>query len=390
MKKTFSFMLSIFFGIVAYLLVSNSGEIYNSYKEKSAVNEDKPSQEQIEEFEAKTRDKCFYYYENLPDDDKDAYLTLYYGFISYDDSIFFENTKSDIKDIITAVLYDNPEIFWVDYKYEYSISDKTTLFSPDYRLTDDEVDKMQVSIDKKIDEIMSVVNTLATDYEKELYIHDIIIENTQYDISTLNNMGDTVYSVLVSGKSICEGYARATQILLDKAGIKNYLITGESKTEEKNEPHMWNIVNIDGENYHLDTTWDDLNDEIDTVYFYFNVTDAYISRDHTILNPTNNMCNSEKANYFVKENAIIYTYNGFSGHINRSAKALSDGKNEVMFYFVNHSDYVKALNDLEKDNGFFKYVYSTVKKSNKNYKTNTVDYNTAEDYNYLSVVFKEG
>ena len=126
-----------------------------------------------------------------------------------------EVQEEDLKDVFTAVLYDNPDMFWVDYEYDYMVYSDSVAFSPKYRLTEDEVKTMQDSVNDKIDEIMTEVNKLDSDYEKELYIHDYIIENTEYDISTLENMGDTVHSVLVSGKSICGGYARTVQILLD-------------------------------------------------------------------------------------------------------------------------------------------------------------------------------
>jgi hypothetical protein len=49
---------------------------------------------------------------------------------------------------------------------------------------------------------------------------------------------------------------------------------------EKNEPHMWNLVTINGRNYHLDPTWDDVDDRIR--YTFFNVTTDSITRTHTI------------------------------------------------------------------------------------------------------------
>ena len=233
------------------------------------------------------------------------------------------------------------------------------------------------------------VNKLDSDYEKELYIHDYIIENTEYDISTLEKMGDTVHSVLVSGKSICEGYARTVQILLDKLGIENYLVTGDTESDGEILPHMWNIVNIDGDNYHLDVTWDDLNDEFDTVYFYFNVTDEYISRDHYKINPQNNNCNSTKSNYFVKENTLVYTYKGYSNLVQQSVDALLKD-NTVELCFAENADYKKALKDLENDNGFFKYVDTVINKSKRKLNKNIVDYHTLDAHNYLCIEFKEG
>ena len=389
MKKIIAFIVGITIGLVIYLALGNVDNVVNAIIENNEIVQDRPTDSQIEQFETKKETKCFYYYDNLSQDEKTAYLTLYYGFVEYDDSIRMEVQEEDLKDVFTAVLYDNPDMFWVDYEYDYMVYSDSVAFSPKYRLTEDEVKTMQDSVNDKIDEIITEVNKLDSDYEKELYIHDYIIENTEYDISTLENMGDTVHSVLVSGKSICEGYARTVQILLDKLGIENYLVTGDTESDGEILPHMWNIVNIDGDNYHLDVTWDDLNDEFDTVYFYFNVTDEYISRDHYKINPQNNNCNSTKSNYFVKENTLVYTYKGYINLVQQSVDALLKD-NTVELCFAENSDYKKALKDLEDDNGFFKYVDTVINKSKRKLNKNIVDYHTLDAHNYLCIEFKEG
>ena len=389
MKKIIAFIVGITIGLVLYLALGNVDNVVNAIIENNEIVQDRPTDSQIEQFETKKETKCFYYYDNLSQDEKTAYLTLYYGFVEYDDSIRMEVQEEDLKDVFTAVLYDNPDMFWVDYEYDYMVYSDSVAFSPKYRLTEDEVKTMQDSVNDKIDEIMTEVNKLDSDYEKELYIHDYIIENTEYDISTLENMGDTVHSVLVSGKSICEGYARTVQILLDKLGIENYLVTGDTESDGEILPHMWNIVNIDGDNYHLDVTWDDLNDEFDTVYFYFNVTDEYISRDHYKINPQNNNCNSTKSNYFVKENTLVYTYKGYNNLVQQSVDALLKD-NTVELCFAENADYKKALKDLENDNGFFKHVDTVINKSKRKLNKNIVDYHTLDAHNYLCIEFKEG
>lgn len=389
MKKIIAFIVGITIGLVIYLALGNVDNVVNAIIENNEIVQDRPTDSQIEQFETKKETKCFYYYDNLSQNEKTAYLTLYYGFVEYDDSIRMEVQEEDLKDVFTAVLYDNPDMFWVDYEYDYMVYSDSVAFSPKYRLNEDEVKTMQDSVNDKIDEIMTEVNKLDSDYEKELYIHDYIIENTEYDISTLENMGDTVHSVLVSGKSICEGYARTVQILFDKLGIENYLVTGDTESDGEILPHMWNIVNIDGDNYHLDVTWDDLNDEFDTVYFYFNVTDEYISRDHYKINPQNNNCNSTKSNYFVKENTLVYTYKGYNNLVQQSVDALLKD-NTVELCFAENADYKKALKDLENDNGFFKYVDTVINKSKRKLNKNIVDYHTLDAHNYLCIEFKEG
>ena len=132
-----------------------------------------------------------------------------------------------------------------------------------------------------------------------------------------------------------------------------------------------------------------MNDEFDTVYFYFNVTDDYILRDHYKINPQNNNCNSTESNYFVKGNAVVYTYKGYNNLIQQSVDALLKD-NKVEFHFVDNTDYLNAVKDLENDNGFFTYVDIVVDKSKRKLNKNIVDYSTLDNHNYLRIEFKEG
>ena len=57
---------------------------------------------------------------------------------------------------------------------------------------------------------------------------------------------------LLKGTAVCSGYAKAYEAMLDAAGIPNETITGYAGGY-----HAWNLVQVDGQWYHVDTTWDD-------------------------------------------------------------------------------------------------------------------------------------
>ncbi|SFR71548.1 transglutaminase domain-containing protein [Anaeromicropila populeti] len=120
-------------------------------------------------------------------------------------------------------------------------------------------------VEKKVGEILSTLYLeQKTDYEKIKKIHDYIIETVAYDISVKNN---SAYDALINHSSACMGYANLTYIMLTEAGISCRVITGEAHEE----PHAWNIVQIDNLWYNLDCTWDDpigaKNDEYRYLYF---------------------------------------------------------------------------------------------------------------------------
>ena len=91
-------------------------------------------------------------------------------------------------------------------------------------------------------------------------------------------------SVLVGdGLAVCEGLSRAYQYLLYRCGINSTLISGTAA----GGGHMWNMVKVDGEWYHIDVTWDDpitTTGEQVLRYNYFLVSDAKIKENHTISN----------------------------------------------------------------------------------------------------------
>lgn len=185
-----------------------------------------------------------------------------------EDTILEENLRI----AFSAVLLDHPEIFWVGNSYQtlYNSDNKSYYIKIDYDITDkSEIAEMQKKLDDKINILLSQLTNMSY-FEKELFFHNYLCRSVSYNKSeTKNNSDYTVYGALVSGKAVCEGYAKAMKLLCNKAGINCLLVRGKLINDDS--PHMWNIVEIAGEWYQLDVTWDD--SETGTVYKYFNITD---------------------------------------------------------------------------------------------------------------------
>lgn len=388
MKKKLSFIIVFIFLLTSILLVIPIKDNLNELRINKEVEDDKPSQEELSEFYKLLEDDTYFYYNNLNDNDKEIYKTMYVSFMNFEETFYLDTTENALKEIFVAVLYDNPHIFWVKNNYSYTEYEKAIMFCPEYRHTVDQANEITNQLNDKIDEIISEVEFLPSEYEKELFIHDFVCENTEYDLN-VEAFTDTAYEAILNGKAICEGYARAIQILLNAVDIDNYLIVGNAISNGKSEPHMWNVVNIDNFNYHLDATWNDSTDEDRITYFYFNVTDEYIMGDHMDLNIINNDCIHNGANYFVMENAYVSDYDGFNEHIKRSALTLKKGSNNLEFYFEDSKDFMESVNDIENDNNFFNFISTAVYQSGRNLNANEIEYYTYDTYNYLCITFKE-
>lgn len=66
-------------------------------------------------------------------------------------------------------------------------------------------------------------------------------------------------------------------------GLSSILISGEGYSYERWGGHAWNLVNVDGKLYHIDTTWDDpvASDIRDLLrYKYFLIDDQTMSLNH--------------------------------------------------------------------------------------------------------------
>ena len=139
---------------------------------------------------------------------------------------------------------------------------------------------------------------MNSDYEKELYVHDYIIDNCTYEKSDSNALIYTSYGCLVEGKAVCEGISKAMQLLLVNCGVKCQTVTGARNTE----PHMWNIVKVNGNWYHVDTTWDAAG--FLQRYDYLNLSDKLIQKTHKInkLSKTSeDFSRTDRLNFYLPE-----------------------------------------------------------------------------------------
>ena len=106
-------------------------------------------------------------------------------------------------------------------------------------------------VEQKVQEILKELNLDGkTEYQKVKAIHDYIVENVNYDLSTEQN---TAYTALINQVSACQGYATLMYKMLTDAKIECRIIGGSTD----GTPHAWNIVKVDGAWYNVDCTWDD-------------------------------------------------------------------------------------------------------------------------------------
>ncbi|HEY4784695.1 MAG TPA: transglutaminase domain-containing protein [Bacteroidales bacterium] len=130
-------------------------------------------------------------------------------------------------------------------------------------------DKIASKVDKTTDlKTLSdnLTQNLTDTSDKYRAIFTWVATNISYDIDAMDkpNPGETnPEEVIITGKSVCEGYANLFQALCEQSGLVCKTISGwtknfPSKIKEalpRNTTHAWNAVKIKGKWYLCDVTW---------------------------------------------------------------------------------------------------------------------------------------
>lgn len=171
--------------------------------------------------------------------------------------------------VLDLLCIEHPELYWVEigdipYGVTPEPNGKSALiidFSRQLLLDYDNVAQAGsdgAKADKLATQIAQQALEKKGDYERLRYVHDWILEHCEYKYT-----GGKAYSytgVFGDGMAICEGYAKAFQLITQKMGYNCVLVCGDASLngEEKNA-HMWNAIQIGNKWYMVDATWDDLD-----------------------------------------------------------------------------------------------------------------------------------
>jgi len=286
-------------------------------------------------------------------------------------------TEYQMRMVLDAYIYDHPEVFWLDSKYLYLVDseDKTTI-ELCCTIEGEELLNAKKSFNAKLDEIISNAPKNATAYEIELYVHDYLVNNCDYDYEAVDDEDDNAYSAygaIVEKSAVCSGYSKAFQILCNKLGVECISILGESHDEN----HQWNAVRLDDNWYQVDVTWDDSENGEITQYDYFNLTDEAMYKDHTVWElysevedtyldgDTYNIfvpeCTSETYNYYNYSCVTITDIYNSDEIVEYIAKSAQESKKCADFLIDKSLDYADTVELLIYEG----YMYEWIEKANK-------------------------
>ena len=333
-------------------------------------------------------ENTFFYYNELSENQKKAFKTLYDGIEHFEKRICVKENNlnmSDIEKVINVLYFDCPELFNVSKEYNYDIKKgRVTYVYPTYRYSHDKYERMKEEINASCLKLFSQISG-KNDFEKELEIHDYIIENTTYCVSTDNC--NNLYGALVENKANCNGYSSAFLYLLRKANILSAQVIGSTSTNQTIADHSWNLIKLNGQYYYIDVCW---NDNIDNIshYAFFNMNyESMLSTRSIIAQKELGGIPSENNttfNYYIKNNLVADDYEeGVQILKKELIRANNDNLNvfsfqckdvEIMMNIL--EDIQPILNDIATEN---KIIISSCKYSTIEH-GNTI---IIHDFNYL-------
>ena len=193
-------------------------------------------------------------------------------------------SEAEVRTTSKALTDDHPEIFWLTGTIGFYTDESMTVIQTYSNFSPEEVGTRVSAMRSAANAFYTSVPDGLSAFEREVMVHDFLIDHVEYDknvdtINLDNNNPDTytAYGALVNKVSVCEGYARAFQMLLNGLGVECVGVIGESQ----NQMHIWNAVKLDGSWYYVDPTWDD-QEQTYARHLYCNVNEEYLLEDHTI------------------------------------------------------------------------------------------------------------
>ena len=343
------------FFLIIFLIVSLSGCL-PKFGSESLI------EEELQERQIDASEEVLYYgYQSLSKEEKKVYRQIAEGLEQQEAEIRITPLSEErLMTVFNMVMIDHSEYFWIEGEFQYTTVEdlnentKTAIqLMPVYTVEKEQTESLKQQIEQQADAWIAEIDASFDAYEKIKSVYELLIREVEYDETSLYNQ--TIQSVFLEKKTVCMGYAKATQYLLNKMGIFCTLVTGNI-LDEANSSHAWNLVRIGENYYYVDTTWGSpgynaQGDREDAIsYSYLCCSDKIISATHKanedILLPS---CTDESYHYYRRKGCWYETYDKerICDVLKRDIETNSP-KTELCFQ--GEEEYQQAVQDLVEGN----------------------------------------
>lgn len=201
----------------------------------------------------------FLFYRNvLSDKQKDVYDQVYKALMKKEQTVMVQSKiySPEVQSVLDAVRYDNPEAFWWSgsFTWWYNSDDIVTQIDLHFWLDENLIDQYSEEFQNMTTPIIHYASNLPDDMTKIKYVHDYICLSTEYDYESFNagkidGKLQTAYTCAVEYKTVCAGYSSCFAYYMQQLGIPCVSVWGSG--------HQWNFLQVNGQYYQMDVTWDD-------------------------------------------------------------------------------------------------------------------------------------
>lgn len=175
----------------------------------------------------------------------------------------YDLSFAEFEEIYVTMIFNEPSLYYVSPISAYvncDKNDKVLNFAPVYNFTKSRKAAADEKLKEYTDQLLSGIHEEWSDAEKVLYVHDYIAAHARYYEGSNISTGRNIYDLFMNESSVCVGYAMGFQYIMDILGIPCISIT--------NDDHIWNMVEINSNWYHVDITWDDSMDASPNFVFH--------------------------------------------------------------------------------------------------------------------------
>lgn len=240
-----------------------------------------------------------YYYTALNRREKTAYEQMKAGFEALAQSVRVARLESEqLAEVYLRLKLDEPLLFYVTgYSYRFYPDSESVELLPEYLFEKGKIRTHQQAVSARIQRLIRPLQG-KSQREKELAIHDFILDNVRYD-KLKKSYSHEIIGPLTQGVGVCEGIAKTVKALCDAVGLECIIALSEANPENGvRYRHTWNVLTIDGKRYHMDATFDNSLQRGGRRYDYFNLDDRHIFRDHEKLVLPVPACTDDKSFYY--------------------------------------------------------------------------------------------
>lgn len=213
----------------------------------------------------------YYHYRKLSKYAQKAYLKIVAAIKSYSANVTID-TVTNLQNVMDAVKDDNPHFFYVNWGrclYSSQIMTSKTILKFAYNMPSVQAKYYLRSIEQ-----LALSLKGNSEYNTICNVHDYLAKTVTYNQQVIKSReyyyrpnDHMVIGPIFDKMGVCEGIARAFQLLLKILKIDCTYMSGYIDLDNRKACHAWNIVFLEGRAKKIDVTWDLDKDKPSHKYF---------------------------------------------------------------------------------------------------------------------------